>query len=155
MTIGPKKIMANSRVSTKQQGESGLGLEGQTAAVEAYARGHGAAVVRAYREAESGKRADHHGLLKALTDARRSRATLVVVKLGRLSRNVAFPADLLDGGADLVACVSPQAHRLTVHILAAVEEDEAKRVSDRTRAASAAYKARRACWGRPAAAAGG
>jgi len=81
MTTGPKKIVAYYRVSTKQQDESGLSLEGQTAAVEAYARGHGAAVVRAYREVKSGKRADRPELLKALADARRSRATLVIAKL--------------------------------------------------------------------------
>ncbi len=163
MTIGPKKIIANSRVSTKQQGESGLGLEGQTAAVEAYARGRGAAVVRAYREVESGQRADRRGLLKALADARRSRATLVIAKLGRLSPDVAFPADLLlEGGADFVACDNPHANRLTVHILAAVAvaEDEAKRISERTRAALAAYKAgggrpRGGPSGRPAVAPGG
>ncbi len=144
-----------SLLGLPQHGDSGLGLEGQTAAVEAYARGQGAAVVRAYREVETGKRADRPELLKALADARRSRATLVIAKLDRLSRDVAFPADLLEGGADFVACDNPHAHRLTVHILAAVAEDEAKRVSERTRAALAAYRARGACWARPAPAAGG
>jgi len=142
MSTGPKKTVAYYRVSTKQQGESGLGLEGQTAAVEAYAWGRGAAVVRAFREVESGKRADRPGLLKALADARRSRATLVVAKLDRLSRNVTLLANLLEGGADFVACDNPDANRLTVHILAPVAGDEAKRVGERTRAALAAYKAR-------------
>lgn len=142
MTDGPKKLVAYYRVSTRQQGESGLGLEGQVAAVETYARGQGAEIVRAYREVETGKRADRPELLKALADARRSRATLVIAKLDRLSRNVAFLANLLESGVDFVACDNPHANRLTVHILAAVAEDEAKRISERTRAALAAYKAR-------------
>ncbi len=135
-------IIAYYRVSTKQQGESGLGLEGQVAAVAAYARGQGAAIVRAYREVESGKRADRPELAKALAHARRSRATLVIAKLDRLARNVHFLSGLMESNMDFIACDNPHANKLTIHILAAVAEDEAKRISERTRAALAAYKAR-------------
>ena len=136
------KIIAYYRVSSKQQGESGLGLEGQVAAVAAYARGQGAEVLKTYREVESGKRADRPELAKALAHARRSRATLVIAKLDRLARNVHFLSGLMESKVDFIACDNPHANKLTIHILAAVAEDEAKRISERTRAALAAYRAR-------------
>jgi len=136
------KLIAYYRVSTRQQGESGLGLEGQVVAVEAYAQGRNAAISRTYQEIETGKRADRPELLKALADAKRSRATLVIAKLDRLARNVAFLANLMESGVDFVACDNPQANRLTIHILAAVAENEAVMISQRTKAALAAYKAR-------------
>jgi DNA invertase Pin-like site-specific DNA recombinase len=138
----PTKLIAYYRVSTKQQGESGLGLEGQTFAVESYARQIGATVLRSYREVETGKKSDRPELSKALTDAKRSKAILVIAKLDRLARNVAFTANLMESGVEFVACDNPHANRLTVHILAAVAEDEAKRISERTRVALAAYKTR-------------
>jgi DNA invertase Pin-like site-specific DNA recombinase len=140
--MGRKKLVAYYRVSTKGQGDSGLGLEGQTAAVEAYARGQGAEITRTYQEVETGKWADRPELIKALAHAKRTRATLVIAKLDRLARNVAFTANLLESGVDFVACDNPHANRLTIHILAAVAENEAKMISERTRAALAAYKAR-------------
>jgi DNA invertase Pin-like site-specific DNA recombinase len=135
-------IIAYYRVSTRKQGEFGLGLEGQVAAVEAYARAQGAAVLRSYREVESGKRSDRPELAKALAHARRSGARLVIAKLDRLARNVHFLSGLMESGVDFIACDSPHANRLTIHILAAVAEDEAKRISERTTSALAAYKAR-------------
>ena len=63
-----RKLIAYYRVSTRKQGDSGLGLEGQTAAVEAFARGEGSSILRAYREVETGKRADRPELIKALAD---------------------------------------------------------------------------------------
>jgi DNA invertase Pin-like site-specific DNA recombinase len=137
-----RKLIAYYRVSTKAQGDSGLGLEGQTAAVEGYARAASGAILRTYQEVESGKRADRPELAKALTDAKRSKATLVIAKLDRLARNVAFLANLMESGVDFVACDNPQANRLTIHILAAVAENEAVMISQRTKAALAAYKAR-------------
>src|SRR4051794_37697120 len=97
------RLVAYYRVSTKGQGDSGLGLEGQTAAVEAFARGRGADIVRAYTEVETGKRADRPELIRALAHPRRTRATLVIAKLDRLARNVAFTANLMDAGVDFVA----------------------------------------------------
>jgi DNA invertase Pin-like site-specific DNA recombinase len=138
----PMKIIAYFRVSTIKQGRSGLGLEGQQAAVEEFARRTGARTIASYTEVESGKRADRPELAKALAHARRSKATLVVAKLDRLARNLAFLAALMESGADFIAADNPNANRLTVHILAAVAEDEARRISERTKAALAAYKAR-------------
>jgi DNA invertase Pin-like site-specific DNA recombinase len=136
------KIIAYYRVSTRKQGESGLGLEGQKVAIEAYAKQKNSRILAAYTEVESGKIADRQELNKALAHARRSKATLVVAKLDRLARNVAFLSKLMESGVDFVACDNPVANRLTIHILAAVAEDEARRISERTKAALAAYKAR-------------
>jgi DNA invertase Pin-like site-specific DNA recombinase len=140
--MGRKKLVAYYRVSTKQQGESGLGLEGQVAAVATFARTNGAEIVRAYREVETSKRSDRPELLKAIAHAQRSRAGLIIAKLDRLARNVAFTANLMESGVDFVACDNPHANRLTIHILAAVAENEARMISERTRAALVAYKAR-------------
>lgn len=142
MSEATKQVVAYYRVSTRKQGLSGLGLEGQKAAVSDYAQRNGAAVVFGYTEVESGKRKDRPELAKAIAHARRNKATLVVAKLDRLARNVAFLSALMESGADFVACDNPHANRLTIHILAAVAEDEAKRISERTKAALAAAKAR-------------
>ncbi len=136
-----KRYVAYYRVSTDRQGRSGLGLEAQQAAVHEYVNGHGELVAE-YHEVETGKRANRPQLTKALANARRQQATLVIAKLDRLARNVAFTAALMESGADFVACDIPEANRLTIHILAAVAEDEARRISERTKAALAAYKAR-------------
>ena len=117
-------------------------MEAQRAAVEAYARQTGATLSWLYTEVESGKLADRPELAKALAHARRSKATLVVAKLDRLARNVEFLARVMNAGTEFVACDNPAANRLTLHILAAVAEAEAKAISDRTKAALAAYKAR-------------
>jgi DNA invertase Pin-like site-specific DNA recombinase len=135
-------LIAYCRVSTKQQGASGLGLEAQRAAVESYARQAGARVAGLYVEVETGKIADRPELARALAHARRSKATLCVAKLDRLARNVAFLSALMDSTVPFVACDNPHANRLTLHILAAVAEAEAKAISDRTKAALAAAKAR-------------
>jgi DNA invertase Pin-like site-specific DNA recombinase len=142
MDAGARPIVAYYRVSTRQQGDSGLGLEGQVAAVERFAASAGSAIVRAFQEVESGKRADRPELARALAFARRAGATLVIAKLDRLARNVHFLSGLMESGVDFVACDNPTANRLTIHILAAVAEDEARRISERTKAALAAYKAR-------------
>ena len=136
------KIIAYFRVSTRKQGESGLGLEGQHAAIDDFARQNMAIILASYTEVESGKIAERCELRKALAHARRSKATLAVAKIDRLSRNVAFLSTLMESGVEFIACDTPNANRLTIHILAAVAEDEARRVSERTKAALAAYKAR-------------
>jgi DNA invertase Pin-like site-specific DNA recombinase len=137
-----KKIVAYFRVSTRQQGDSGLGLEGQDAAIRAFAQQNSGMILASYTEVESGKIAERRELGKALAHARRSKAILVVAKLDRLARNVAFLSALMDSSVEFVACDNPFANRLTIHILAAVAEDEARRISERTKAALAAYKAR-------------
>jgi DNA invertase Pin-like site-specific DNA recombinase len=135
-------IIAYYRVSTKQQGESGLGLEGQQAAVDAHARLTGGTILARYVEVESGKRSDRPELARALAHARRSKATLVVAKLDRLARNVEFLAKVMNSGCDFAAADMPAANRFMLHIMAAVAEHEAKAISDRTKAALAAAKAR-------------
>jgi DNA invertase Pin-like site-specific DNA recombinase len=151
MTKKPTAFVAYLRVSTVRQGESGLGLEAQRAAVEAFARQHGGTIVASYVEVETGKRSDRPELAKALCAARKAKATLLIAKLDRLARNVAFIANLMDSGVDFVACDQPFASRLTLHILAAVAEDEARRISERTKAALAAAKARGRKLGSPVA----
>jgi DNA invertase Pin-like site-specific DNA recombinase len=135
-------IIGYLRVSTKGQGESGLGLEAQKAAIETYARQDRSGILTYYTEVESGKLANRPELARALSHCRRSKATLVVAKLDRLARNVAFLSTLMDSTVPFVACDNPHANRLTLHILAAVAEAEAKAISDRTKAALAAYRAR-------------
>lgn len=137
-----QKIIAYYRVSTVKQGKSGLGLEGQQAAVEAFVQRRGCEVLATYTEVESGKRADRPQLAKALAHAKRSKATLVVAKLDRLARNVAFLAQLMESTVDFIAIDLEHANRLTLHILSAVAEGEAKAISDRTKVALAAAKAR-------------
>jgi len=136
------RLVAYYRVSTAKQGASGLGLEGQEAAVASYAKSNNAILLRSYTEVETGKRSDRPELARALADCKLSRATLVIAKLDRLSRNVHFLSGLMESGVDFIACDNPHANRLTLHILAAVAEDEARRISERTKAALAAYKAR-------------
>lgn len=96
----------------------------------------------AYTEVETGRMTKRPELTKALAHARRSRATLVVAKLDRLARNVRFLSEVLESEVGFVACDNPNANKLTLHILAAVAENEAEAISDRTKAALAAYKAR-------------
>lgn len=133
-------FIAYQRVSTTRQGQSGLGLEAQQAAIARHV-GNGT-LLATYTEVESGKRDDRPQLDAALRRCRETGATLVVAKLDRLARDVAFIANLMKAGVDFVACDTPHATRLTIHILAAVAEDEARRISERTKAALAAAKAR-------------
>ena len=137
-----KKLVAYIRVSTDKQGASGLGLEGQQAAIDAYARQSGGVVIATFMEVESGKLSDRPELAKALAHCRRTKATLIVAKLDRLSRNVAFLSRMMEAGVEFVCCDNPSANRLTIQILAAVAENEAKAISDRTKAALAAAKRR-------------
>ncbi|BBO34569.1 recombinase family protein [Lacipirellula parvula] len=134
------KLVAYYRVSTKRQGTSGLGLEAQQAAVEAFAIT--GKIVANFTEVETGKRCDRPELARAMAACRRHGATLVIAKLDRLARNVHFVSGLMEARIPFVCCDNPNATPLTIHILAAVAEDEAKRISERTKAALAAAKAR-------------
>jgi DNA invertase Pin-like site-specific DNA recombinase len=137
------KFVAYYRVSTKKQGASGLGLEAQEAAVQSFlSRDGGALVLPPFIEVESGKRKNRPELAKAIAHARKHRAKLLVAKLDRLARNVAFTSQLMEGGVDFVCCDNPHATRLTIHVLAAVAEHEAQAISQRTKAALQAAKAR-------------
>jgi DNA invertase Pin-like site-specific DNA recombinase len=142
MTASPGRYVAYLRVSTTRQGERGLGMDAQRAAVEAFARQKSRPILDTFVEVESGKRSDRPELAKALDAAKKSKATLVIAKLDRLARNVAFIANLMDAKVDFVAVDQPHASRFTIHIMSAVAEDETRRISERTKAALAAAKAR-------------
>jgi DNA invertase Pin-like site-specific DNA recombinase len=138
----PPKVVTYRRVSTARQGQSGLGLEGQEAAIAQHVRATGGTILASYLEVESGKRSDRPELARALAHAKRAGATLVIAKLDRLSRNVAFLSALMESRVAFVACDNPHATALTLHILAAVAEDEVKRISERTKVALRAAKGR-------------
>jgi DNA invertase Pin-like site-specific DNA recombinase len=143
------KFVAYYRVSTERQGRSGLGLEAQRKAVEDYLNGGSWTLAAEFVEVESGKRSDRPELTRALAACRRLGATLVIAKLDRLSRNVAFVSNLMEAGVEFIAVDFPQANRLTIHILAAVAEHEREMISARTKAALAAAKARGVKLGNP------
>jgi DNA invertase Pin-like site-specific DNA recombinase len=137
------------RVSTAEQGRSGLGLEAQRHAVTTFCNGRGSKVIGEFVEVESGKRDDRPQLKAALHLAKVTGATLVIAKLDRLSRNVAFLASLQDSGAQFIAADMPEANELTVHIMAAVAQAERKAIAKRTREALQAAKARGMVLGNP------
>jgi DNA invertase Pin-like site-specific DNA recombinase len=139
------------RVSTDRQGKSGLGLEAQRAAVMDHVTGKGE-IAAEYVEIESGKKNDRPQLARAMAEAKRVGAVLLIAKLDRLARNVAFIANLLESGVEIAAADMPEANRFLLHVMAAVAEHEAQAISDRTRAALAAAKARGVAlgWSMPA-----
>lgn len=136
------KFVAYYRVSTAQQGKSGLGLEAQQAAVKTYLNGGNWELVGESTEVESGKRKNRPQLEAALAMCKKQKATLVIAKLDRLARNLHFISGLMESKINFVAVDMPTANRLTVHILAAVAEEEARAISARTKAALASAKAR-------------
>lgn len=143
------KIVSYLRVSTAKQGLSGLGMEAQRAAVAQFTAAGSHTLVAEFVEVESGRKADRPQLAAALAACRLHRATLIIAKLDRLARNVAFIANLMDGGVEFVACDMPHANRLTLHLLAAIAEHEREMISQRTKAALQAAKARGVRLGNP------
>ena len=137
------------RVSTAQQGRSGLGLEAQREVVMRYLNGGNHEVVGEYTEVESGGRNDRLELLKAIRDCRLKDARLVVAKLDRLSRDLRFITELQNSGVRFTVAEMPDATELTIHIYAAMGQHERKLISERTRAALAAAKARGQRLGNP------
>lgn len=146
-----RPAIALLRVSTTRQGRSGLGLEAQRAAVQEYLARTSCALLEELVEIETGTSKRRRPILtQAIERCRLTGATLVIAKLDRLARNVAFVSGLMESGVDFVALDVPQATPFTIHILAAVAEHEAKIISQRTRAALAAAKARGRKLGNPA-----
>lgn len=143
------RYVAYYRVSTDRQGRSGLGLDAQKTAVEAHLNRSGGVLRAAFTEVQSGKDDDRPQLGEALKLCRLTNSTLLIAKLDRLSRNVAFLAALQQAGTKFVACDLPEANELVVHILAAVAQAERKAISERTKAALAAAKARGVRLGNP------
>ncbi len=136
------KFCSYLRVSTKRQGISGLGLQAQREAVEAYVKRLGGTIAREYVEVESGANDERPKLLEALVFTRRSKGTLLVAKLDRLSRSVKFIATVLDSGVSFAAVNMPEANEVTLHIMAALAQYERKAISQRVKAALGVAKAR-------------
>src|SRR2546421_792020 len=143
------RFIAYFRVSTDKQGKSGLGLEAQRKAVLDYLNGGRWSLVQEFVEIESGKHNERPQLTAALAACNKHRARLVIAKLDRLSRNLAFIAALMESGVEFVAVDNPHANKLTVHILAAVAQHEREMISERTKAALAAAKRRGKRLGNP------
>jgi DNA invertase Pin-like site-specific DNA recombinase len=135
------KFIAYYRVSTAQQGRSGLGLEGQQGAVRAFLNGGRRQLLAEFTEVESGAHNARPELAQALTACGLKGATLVIAKLDRLSRDAHFLLGLAKAGVDFVAADMPNANRLTVGIMAMMAEEERRMISARTKAALAAAKA--------------
>lgn len=136
------KYVSYLRVSTGKQGRSGLGLEAQRHAVEAYLNGGQWEVVEEFVEVESGKNNSRPMLTEAVELCHAIGATLIVAKIDRLTRDAAFLLSLKDAGVEFVAADMPDANRLTVGIMALVAEQEREAISKRTREALQAAKAR-------------
>jgi DNA invertase Pin-like site-specific DNA recombinase len=141
-TVYMTKFVAYLRVSTQKQGRSGLGLEAQRESVRHYVASVSGTLSAEYVEVESGKLKDRPKLALALAACRLHGATLIVAKLDRLARNVAFVSNFLESGAEFIAVDFPQANRMMIQMLAVIGEYEAKLISDRTTVALAAYKRR-------------
>jgi DNA invertase Pin-like site-specific DNA recombinase len=143
MGAAKKILISYLRVSTTRQGQSGLGIEAQRAAVAAYLADHpGSRIAGEFVEVESGKRDDRPELSKALATARLHNGVLVLAKLDRLSRDAHFLLGLQKSGVQFVACDMPHADSFSVGILALVAQKEREMISARTKAALAAAKAR-------------
>jgi len=137
-----KRFVPYYRVSTKQQGESGLGLEAQHSDVHRLMKDRGGVEIACYTEIETGRRANRPELAKAIQHAKMANATLIVAKLDRLARNVAFTSALMESKVDFICCDCPTADKFHIHILAAVAEHETRLISERTKKALVAAKAR-------------
>jgi DNA invertase Pin-like site-specific DNA recombinase len=137
-----KSFILYRRVSTVRQGQSGLGLESQDETVRRYVANQHGVVVGEFVEVESGKNNDRPQLTLALQECRRQKATLVVAKLDRLSRNAEFLLRLQNGNVDFVCCDCPNVDRFTVGILALVAQRERELISERTKSALAQARKR-------------
>ena len=143
------KFVSYLRVSTDRQGRSGLGLEAQRKAVADYLNGGNWELIAEFVEVETGKRDDRPKLREALHRAKVTGATLVIAKLDRLSRNLAFIAALQDSGAKFVAADMPEANETMIQFMAVIAQHERKMISTRTKAALAAARARGKRLGNP------
>ena len=143
----PAPVVTYLRVSTDRQGQSGLGLEAQRAAVASYMAGR--TLLAEFVEVESGRKDDRPQLAAALALCRQHKARLVIAKLDRLARSVALVSGLMESGVEFVAADMPEANRFMLHVMAAVAEHEREMISQRTRAALAAAKVRGIRLGNP------
>lgn len=143
-----KMAYAYYRVSTKRQGKSRLGLDAQQAAVASFSQANGFTIAGEFIEIESGKRNDRPVLLQALAACKRQKVTLLIAKLDRLGRNVAFITRLMESKVDFKAVDNPYAEKVVVHMMAVFAEHERDMISQRTIAALQAAKLRGVILGR-------
>lgn len=135
-----KSYVAYLRQSTMKQQLSGLGIEAQREIIHNYIKDK--TLIAEYVETESGKKSDRPQLMEALALCRKTNSILIVAKLDRLSRNVAFTSRLLESDVEIVFCDFPQANRLILHIISSIAEYEANLISQRTRQSLQAKKNR-------------
>lgn len=143
------RFISYLRVSTGRQARSGLGLEAQQAAVRDYLNGGDYELLEEYVEVESGKRDDRPKLRKALKHCKVTGATLIIAKLDRLSRNARFLLELQESRVQFICADMPEANEMTIQIMAVMAQHERKMISQRTKAALAAAKARGVKLGNP------
>ena len=140
------RFIAYYRVSTQQQGRSGLGLDAQREAVTSYLNGGSWSLVAEFTEVETGKGSnalDRRPQLKqALEACKKQKATLLIAKLDRLARNVHFITGLIESGTDFVAADMPNANKVMLQMHAVMSEWERDQISARTKAALAQARAR-------------
>lgn len=142
------RFVAYYRVSTDRQGQSGLGLEAQRTAVAQHIGAD--ELVAEFTEVESGRKNDREQLALAMAAAKKAKAVLVIAKLDRLARNVHFISGLLESGVPFVCADMPEADRTFLQMSAVFAEWEARKISERTKAALQAAKARGVRLGSPA-----
>lgn len=143
------KYIGYYRCSTIEQEKSGLGLLGQKASVNNYVKDNGELIAE-FIEVETGtNKKVRVEIKKALQLAVKEKAILVIAKLDRLARNVSFVSTLMESGVEFVAVDMPTANNFTIHIFAALAEQEAKMISDRTKSALAELKKRGVLLGTP------
>jgi DNA invertase Pin-like site-specific DNA recombinase len=143
--IKRNRVVVYYRVSDIKQGKSGLGLEAQRVAVEAYIAANGCTQLGAYVEVETGTRLaldNRPELTRALAHAKRAKAVLLIAVLDRLGRNVAFISGLMEAGVEFRCADAPNDDKFVLHVKASMAEEEGRKISERTRRALAAAKAR-------------
>lgn len=143
------KYVSYFRVSTQKQGQSGLGLEAQQTSVDAFIKNRDGDVLDSFTEVESGKKANRPELDKALRRCKLTGATLVIAKLDRLSRDIAFIANLQKSKVEFVCVDMPDANTLTIGMMAVLAQYERELISERTKAGLAAAKRRGVVLGNP------
>ncbi|OLY95609.1 Site-specific DNA recombinase [Cnuella takakiae] len=137
-----KKAIAYYRVSTDRQGQSGLGLEAQRAAVDRFVKQHGYQIIHEFTEIESGRKNNRPQLDLALRQCKKEKATLIIAKLDRLSRNLYFISGLIESGTEFKAVDMPDANKMMLQIHGVFAEYERDMISSRTKAALEAAKRR-------------
>jgi len=141
------RYIAYLRVSTQRQGSSGLGLQAQQEIIRKHLNGN--SPIAEFVEVESGRKSDRPKLHEALELCKKEKATLIVAKMDRLSRNVAFTSQLLDSSIEIVFCDFPKANRLVLTIISAISEYEAGLIRQRTKAALQVKKEQGCKLGKP------